>query len=151
MSRLLWYNWSFLFKYQKDALRNGFFFPLFAWKNLFAMLDNSLSWGKTLLCNNFLSEGTDRQAGAGTVSDATESLQMFLCVAFFSTEEMAVYPEEMDKLSMVIPYRTSHCQFEDSGGGSEETSGVPTAAFIIRIIDCSRIGVQLFGNGHSVA
>lgn len=116
MSRLLWYNWSFLFKYQKDALRNGVFFPLFAWKNLFAMLDNSLSWGKTLLCNNFLSEGTDRQAGAGTVSDATESLQMFLCVAFFSTEEMAVYPEEMDKLSMVIPYRTSHCQFDDSGG-----------------------------------
>lgn len=71
------------------------------------MLDNSLSWGKTLLCNNFLSEGTDRQAGAGTVSDATESLQMFLCVAFFSTEEMAVYPEEMDKLSMVIPYIVS--------------------------------------------
>lgn len=128
-------------------MRNGVFFPLFAWKNLFAMLDNSLSWGKTLLCNNFLSEGTDRQAGAGTVSDATESLQMFLCVAFFSTEEMAVYPEEMDKLSMVIPYIVSL----RTRGGSEETSGVPTAAFIIRIIDCSRIGVQLFGNGHSVA
>lgn len=55
------------------------------------------------------------------------------------------------KFSMVIPYRTNRTLALWGLGGSEETFGVPATAFIIRIIECSRIGVQVFGNDHIVA
>lgn len=123
VSMLPWYNWSFLFKYQKDALRNWIFF-FFLLGRIFVQC-----WGKTLLCSNFFSERTDRQTGAragngvGTVSDAAESLQMFLCVPFifFPLKKWLFIKkcqrkQDAVKFSMVLPYRTSHCQFGDSGG-----------------------------------